>query len=157
MPGHLLPTWLKNRKSNHRKITKQNFKIDKKSNNGRNSFRRNTTHDVNTQDDTQQENKIGYNGKSKSISSLQEPSPTVAESDVNTPDQQSNLKDNYNNNKFITSPQEPGTTFIETNVNTLHYSFIKERNACRETSPTMSTDIQTPISFNSLNDSLKFT
>ena len=66
-------------------------------------------------DDTQQENKIGYSGKIRSIASLQEPSPAVIESDVNTPDQQPIIEDHNNSNKFISSPEDPAT-FIEMHV-----------------------------------------
>ena len=118
------------------------------------SFRRSTADVINTRDDTQRQTTIDHSGKSKSISSLQEPSPTIIDADVNTTDQQSNSEDHKNNSKFISSAQEPQITLIETNVNTPEYLSTNEIDTSSEIS---TTNNQTPNATNSWNDDLKFT
>ena len=114
---------------------KQN--INKKSINGRESFRRSTIVVFSTTDGT---------------------------SDTDNTQQQKE-KDHKDNNKSNSSLQQPASSFNETVISTLcssqqlapkNTTDTLSVNATAEISPTVPTDIQTPIVTNSLNDTSNF-
>ena len=119
-------------------LIKQNIIINKKSNNGRNSFWRNTldafsTSDVTSDTDkTRQQNEKGHKDNNKPNSSLQQPAPSFKEIDIN----------------ILCSCKQLAPE-IETDTTSL--------NTTTKISRTTPTNIQTPITGNNLNDTSIFT
>ena len=118
-------------------LVKQNIIVNKKSINGRDSFRRNTevfstTDETSDIDNTQLQNEKGHKDNNKPNSSLQQPAHSFIETDIHT----------------LCSCQQlaPEITADTTSLNTI-----------TEISSTVPTDIQTPITANNLNDTSKFT
>ena len=119
-------------------LIKQNIIINKKSINGRDSFRRNaldvcsTTDENSGIDSTWQQHEKGHKDNNKPNSSLQQPAPSFNETDINT----------------LCSCQQlaPEITTDTTSLNTT-----------TEITPTVPNDIQTPITANNLNETSNFT
>ena len=71
-------------------LIKQNIIINKKSINGRDSFRRNTlnvcstTDEISDTDNTQQQNEKGHKDNNKPNSSLKQPAPSFNETNIHT-------------------------------------------------------------------------
>ena len=118
-------------------LIKQNIIINKKSINGRDSFRRNTldvcstTNENSDTDNTQQQNEKGHKDNNKPNSSLRQPAPSFNETDIN----------------ILCSCQHLAPE-ITTNTASL--------NTTTEISPTVPNDIQTPITTNNLNETSNF-
>ena len=114
-------------------LVKQNITINKKSFNGRDSFRRNTlevfstTDETSDTDNTQLQNEKGHKDNNKPNSFLQQPTHSFIETDTHT----------------LCSCQQLASEITKdsTSLNTI-----------TETSSTVPTDIQTPITVNNLND-----
>ena len=119
-------------------LVKQNIIINKKSVNGRESFRRNTLEVFSTTDE-------------------------ISDTDNTQPQ---NEKDHKHNDKLNSSVQQPTHSFIETDIHTLSscqqlapktITDTSSLNTITEISLTVPTDIQTPITANNLNDTSNFT
>ena len=119
-------------------LIKQNIIINKKSINGCDSFRRSTldifstTDKTSDTDNTQQQNEKGHKGNNNSKSSLQQLASSFNETDINT-----------------LCPCQQLAPEIITDTTSL--------NATTEIFLTVSTNIQTPITTNNLNDTSNFT
>ena len=118
-------------------LVKQNIIVNKKSINGRDSFRRNTevfstTDETSDIDNTQLQNEKGHKDNNKPNNSVQQPTHSFIETDIHT----------------LCSSQQlaPENSTDTTSLNTI-----------TEISLSVPTDIQTPITASNLNDTSKFT
>ena len=113
-------------------LVKQNIIVNKKSTNGRDSFRRSTTDKTSDIDNIQLQNEKGLKDNNKPNNSVQQRTHSFIETDIHT----------------LCSSQQlaPENSTDTTSLNTITETFLS-----------VPTDIQTPITARNLNDTSKFT